>query len=456
VVIGGGLSGLAAAIRLARFNDNVLLLEKHSRLGGLNSYYYRDSRLLETGLHAITNYAAPGIRQAPFNRLLRQLKLSRQDIGSHEQVGSEIRFPGCRLRFSNDFSELLESVENTFGSAVDDFSRFVSVLDGVDPFLPTPFQSTRSIMAEHLREPLLREMLLCPMCYYGSSIEDDVDFNQFVILFRAIFQEGLFRPRGSIKQLLDLLVDHFHRFGGKIKSKSGVSAIHTSGDRVVELELDDGQNLTCDQVISTIGHAETLQLLGAIEKPTETRRLGFLESIFVVDEHGAALLPDDITCLFYNDSDRFRFRRPADPVDFSSGVVSLPKNFRHLDNTTQEGEIRSTHLANYERWRACADQQDAYRALKKWSAATSQQRVAKMVGDFAEHIVFQDSFTPVTIERFTGKKEGAIYGSPIKATDGRIGYANLFLAGTDQGYLGIVGSMLSGVTVVNRHLLMKS
>lgn len=456
MVIGGGLSGLAAAIRLARFKDNVLLLEKHSRLGGLNSYYYRDSRLLETGLHAITNYAAPGIKQAPFNRLLRQLKLSRQDIGSHEQIGSEIRFPGCRLRFSNDFSELLESVENAFGSAVDDFSRFVSFLDGVDPFVQTPFQSTRSIMADHLREPLLREMLLCPMCYYGSSIEDDVDFNQFVILFRAIFQEGLFRPRGSIKRLLDLLVDHFHRCGGQIRLKSGVSAIHTSGDRVVELVLDDGEHLTCDQVISTIGHAETLQLLGAVENTTETRRLGFLESIFVVDEQGAALLPDNITCLFYNDSDRFRFCRPADPVDFSSGVVTLPKNFRHLNETAQEGEIRSTHLANYERWRTCADQQDAYRTLKKRSAATSQQRVAKMIGDFSEHIVFQDSFTPVTVERFTGKKEGAVYGSPMKAKDGCIGYANLFLAGTDQGYLGIVGSMLSGVAMVNRHLLMNS
>jgi hypothetical protein len=29
----------------------------------------------------------------------------------------------------------------------------------------------------------------------------------------------------------------------------------------------------------------------------------------------------------------------------------------------------------------------------------------------------------------------------------------LFLAGTDQGYLGIIGSMLSGITIVNQHIL---
>jgi all-trans-retinol 13,14-reductase len=46
-----------------------------------------------------------------------------------------------------------------------------------------------------------------------------------------------------------------------------------------------------------------------------------------------------------------------------------------------------------------------------------------------------------------------VYGSPIKQKDGRTPYANLFIAGTDQGYLGIVGAMLSGVTIVNQHLL---
>ena len=58
LIIGGGLSGLAAAIRFARFNPEVLVLEKHHRIGGLNSYFYRNNQLFETGLHAITNYAA--------------------------------------------------------------------------------------------------------------------------------------------------------------------------------------------------------------------------------------------------------------------------------------------------------------------------------------------------------------------------------------------------------------
>ena len=41
IVIGSGLSGLAAGIRLAMFDKKVLIIEKHTVVGGLNSYYTR-------------------------------------------------------------------------------------------------------------------------------------------------------------------------------------------------------------------------------------------------------------------------------------------------------------------------------------------------------------------------------------------------------------------------------
>ena len=50
---------------------------------------------------------------------------------------------------------------------------------------------------------------------------------------------------------------------------------------------------------------------------------------------------------------------------------------------------------------------------------------------------------------------GAVYGCPVKLKDGRTNFDNLYIAGTDQGYLGIIGSMLSGVTVVNQHILQR-
>ena len=50
---------------------------------------------------------------------------------------------------------------------------------------------------------------------------------------------------------------------------------------------------------------------------------------------------------------------------------------------------------------------------------------------------------------------GAIYGSPLKHRQGRTALANVYLCGTDQGFLGIVGAMLSGISMANYHILQK-
>jgi phytoene dehydrogenase-like protein len=91
--------------------------------------------------------------------------------------------------------------------------------------------------------------------------------------------------------------------------------------------------------------------------------------------------------------------------------------------------------------------------MKKIWQERSLAKIGKMIGNFSQNIVYQDTFTPLTIEHFSGKTDGAVYGSPLKVKDGLTKYRNLLLAGTDQGFLGIVGAMLSGVTIVNQQIL---
>ena len=65
LIIGAGLSGLAAGIRLAYYEKNVCVLERHTTIGGLNSFYRLRGRNYDVGLHAVTNYAAPGTKTGP-------------------------------------------------------------------------------------------------------------------------------------------------------------------------------------------------------------------------------------------------------------------------------------------------------------------------------------------------------------------------------------------------------
>jgi phytoene dehydrogenase-like protein len=453
LIIGGGLSGLAAALRFARFIPDVLLLEQHSRVGGLNSYYYRNNRLFETGLHAITNYAPPKQKNAPLNRLLRQLKIKRKELNLYQQNQSEIRFIDKEsLLFSNDFSLFDSEIASKFSASHDGFQKLLQIIGQYDPFKPLPFISARKIIQEHLQNELLTDMLLCPLMYYGSSIENDMDWGQFVIMFQAIFIEGMFRPGGTIKDLLDLLLKHYTDYGGKIKTRASVKHILHTGKIVHGVRLDNDEEITCDYILSTIGSEETFSLLDEPSKLDILTRLGFVETIFELKPETVLKQGHDRTIIFYNAADNFHYQQPQTLVDFKSGVICMPQNFKGLPKSSFK-EVRTTHLANYNEWRQLKRSSVSYKAAKNDTALTSLPMAEKILGNFAQNIVYRDTFTPLTIERFTAKKRGAIYGNPVKIKDGDIGYDNLYIAGTDQGFLGIIGSMLSGVSIVNQHIL---
>lgn len=457
LVIGGGLSGIAAAIRAARFTPDVLLLEKHSRLGGLNSYFYRNKFLYETGLHAITNYAEQKDKRAPLNRLLRQLKIKRSQLIFCQQHQSEILFRNCQnLVFSNDYDLLASEISSKFPYSADNWKELLRFIDNFDPFASAPFRSAKDFLNNRLGDPLLVEMILCPLMYYGSSCEEDMDLSQFAIMFRAIYLEGMFRPQGTIKDFLDMLTGHLKTLGGAVRKGAGVTRILHQKGHATGVELESGKVIECDYLLSTVGHLETLSLLDGKPKNQgeQEGRLGFLENIYLLPEDTAPQLPKDKTIIFYNNGERFAYRQPKNLADFSSGVICFPSNFKGLHKTSHK-EIRSTHLANYHRWQDIEKRRERYEEEKKRASACSLKCLEEIVGTFGSHVDYNNCFTPVTIKRYTSKIDGAIYGSPVKIKDGDIGFNNLFLAGTDQGFLGIIGSMLSGVSIVNQHILPK-
>jgi len=451
IIIGGGLSGLAAGIRAARFGQRTLLLEQHSLPGGLNSYYFRHGHLLETGLHAMTNFARPADKRAPLNRLFRQLKLSRKRFVTREQFGSQIIFPGNRLAFSNDLSLLEREVAREFPRCRSSFSGLIRKIEDFDPFAPAPHRSARAFLHAQLDNPLLENMLLLPLMVYGNAEEHDMDLAQFTIMFRALFLEGFFRPEHTIREFLALLVDQYKGFGGELRLKTPVREILRYGDRVTGVRLADGEDIRAKAVLSTVGLPATAGLSGwKLDAEKHTGKMSFMETISLLPVKKSRELSRDRTIIFYSHNEDWDYRRPDRLIDSSWGVICFPENFQGIE-AQKTMQLRVTHAADYHQWRQL-DPSD-YGAAKERCSQESRHMVGKIVGNYGQDIVYQDSFTPVTIERFTGKGEGAVYGSPIKIKDGRTPLQNLFIAGTDQGFLGIVGSMLSGVTIVNQHLL---
>ena len=91
--------------------------------------------------------------------------------------------------------------------------------------------------------------------------------------------------------------------------------------------------------------------------------------------------------------------------------------------------------------------------MKVRAVGKDREEIKRMADIFRGRIIDTDMFTPTTIVRYTGHENGAVYGSPEKHLDGRTHLENLFICGTDQGLVGIIGSITSGIAMAKRHCL---
>ncbi len=473
-IIGAGMAGLAAGIRLAHFGKRVCIFERHNAPGGLNSFYAINGRKYDVGLHAMTNWVPPGVKGSPLGKLLRQLRIDRAEFALHPQKRSRVAFgPGgeTSLVFTNDFAVLESEVARVFPAQIDGFRALVRVVRTYDDVsLDAKPEGARAVVRRHITDTLLEDMLFCPVMYYGSATERDMEFGQFVIMFKALFLEGFARPLDGVRVIIRVLLEKYREAGGERRMKCGVARIIAREGRAAALVLDNGEEITATHVISTAGAAETERLCagGAGESeisdlkfrtpPHPTGRLSYCETITVLDRQPAALGWGDDTIVFFNDSSRFEYARTPGLADARSGVICLPNNFDFPGGQSlPEGLFRCTCLANHDEWAALAEPD--YREAKQRVYGEIQRSALRFLpalaspDTLAKATIATDMFTPRTIVRFTGHLGGAIYGSPKKIRDGRTPLANVYLAGTDQGFLGIVGAMLSGISMANVHVL---
>lgn len=455
IIIGAGMSGLAAGIRLAHYDQKVCILERHYTIGGLNSFYRMNGRNYDVGLHAVTNFTAKGAKKGPLARILRQLRFKWEDFALAPQKGSRIAFPTAELRFDNDLDLLRSEIQRAFPGQVDNFETLVNKISDYDDLDQSAFEvSGREILRETISEPLLIEMILCPLMWYGNAAEHDMAWGQFCIMFRSIFIEGFARPYKGVRLILKNLVKRYRSLGGELKLRSGVKSIHVEDGRAVCVELDSGEQLQGKRILSSAGNLETLRMCSDTSEPDPRTagKLTFIESISILDREPQQIGNRD-TIVFYNDSETFHWQRPESELcDTRTGVVCSPNNYEYgEEGQLADGVVRITTIADFDRWNSLNEEEYQREKLRWYDRSVAAS--VKFTPDFRPYVIDTDLFTPTTINRFTWHDNGAVYGAPAKVLDGTTHLKNVFLCGTDQGFVGIIGAMMSGISMANMHCL---
>jgi len=452
VIIGAGMSGLAAGIRLAMFEKNVLILERHNISGGLNSYYKRGKREFDVGLHALTNFAGPKDRQLPLGKLLKQLRIPYESLELSEQNHSLIHFPEQELKFTNDINVFLEEVAQKFPAQIDNLRRLIEKIKNFNEVsLENEFLPAKVVVRQFISDESLVEMIFCPLLIYGSAWENDMDFSQFVIMFKSIFLEGFSRPKGGVRTILNLLKDRYEKLGGEIRFKTGVKQILSEGPKITSVILDNDEQIDTENILSSAGLPETLAMCQeGSKRPPRTGNLSFTESILITEKK-PSFFKQDATIIFYNNRPHYTYQKSVDYIDAESAVICFPNNFKFDEST--EGVMRVTNIANYDKWQQLP--RPEYLTQKDIVFKNAQKTLQKFLPGFNGDFLFKDIFSPTTVKRYTGHFGGAVYGSPDKSRNGKTHLNGLYIMGTDQGFLGIVDTMLSGISIANLYGLLE-
>lgn len=453
VVIGAGMSGLAASIRLSMYDKKVLLLEKHSIPGGLNSYYQRGKILFDVGLHALTNFSIKSEKKKPLNKLLKQLRIDYDQLKLSEQKFSTIKYKSKSLKFTNDINVFLTEIEEKFPLQIENFKNFLEFLKSYnETSLENKYLLAKKELKSFFNDDEFIDMLMCPLLIYGSAWENDMEFSQFVIMFKSIYLEGFSRPSGGVRTIINLLINRLKETNCEVLYKKEVTSISKVNDYFL-ITLKNNEVIYSKQILSSMGHPETFRLIKDSDvKAPAIGNLSFCEVILGIKK-GIPL--SEATIVFYNDGDRYNYERSKDYFDNCSAVICFPDNFE-TNEKNDFTTVRLTFIANFKLWNELLAESKELYNLKKKEVIEAALHILNKEFDFSkrEEIIFSDVFTPTTITKFTSRLSGAVYGSPDKIKNGKTSIPGLYLIGTDQGFLGIVGSMLSGISIANLYCLM--
>jgi phytoene dehydrogenase-like protein len=274
--------------------------------------------------------------------------------------------------------------------------------------------------------PLLRELAGMSSRQYGDRFTDP--------LLRSFFGEGdmaqmsalaLFfslawmnqgdasYPIGGSQAVIRLIVQKFISLGGKLRLRAKVERVLVEGDVAVGVQLNSGETIAADWVISAAdGHATIWHLLGGKYMNAETERTYHEYETFPSYLQVSLGVAKDLS-----GQPGFTTRLLDLPlqVDPCTQLQQLSFRFFHFDPTfAPAGKTAITCFLptrNFAYW-VHLQQQDpaAYQAEKQRVAEAVITILERKVKDLRPAIEVLDVSTPATVIRYTGNWKGSMEG----------------------------------------------
>ncbi|MFP4192195.1 MAG: phytoene desaturase family protein [Candidatus Hydrogenedentota bacterium] len=429
VIVGGGLGGLALALRLAAQGLSVTVCEKGPRLGGKMNRWSPGGYTFDTGASLITMpgvfadlFQAAGVRIEDHLDLMRVEPFARyvfpdgveftysaslprwtRELDRIERDGAQrfFRFMelGARLFHLSSATFLRRPVNAPPDAAVLRALRHAPLRHGWGNYHRT--------VASHFKSPHLVQLFDRYPTYVGSSPYACPATLAVIPYLEYAF--GGWHIRGGLYRLIEALAGLAAERGVTFRCDAPVARIEHGGNRVKAVVLEDGEVIPADAVAVNADASTRGRLLGAGDAPPlpdKARSLSGVVMLLALNRklpelgHHTVYFSADYPKEF---ADLFEDRRfPTDPTVY----VNMPT---HADpSMAPEGGESLFIMANAPALGAAG-----------WSPETSALARERMLArlkaggfpDVEDAIVTERMITPADFEDAYGTPGGAIYGT---------------------------------------------
>lgn len=287
VIVGAGMGGLAAALRLASAGRPVLLLEASDAPGGKLRQVTAGGRVFDAGPTVLTmKWVFDDLLSVAGTCLEDEIALEKADIlarhywqgeacldlhADHDaNVEAVLEFAGRReadgyRRFAEDSRRIFGLLKDTFIDASRpnpvSLSRRIGLARPGALLALKPFATLWSALGGYFSDPRLRQLFARYATYCGSS---PYHAPATLMLIAHVEQEGVWIPKGGMHALARRLCELATGLGVDMRYGSRVASIvtDTGGKRIAGIELADGEFIPAGQVIYNGDVAALPRLLG--------------------------------------------------------------------------------------------------------------------------------------------------------------------------------------------------
>lgn len=500
IIIGSGLGGLTTAALLSKkFNKRVLVLEQHFKIGGLTHEFKRVVEGTEykwdVGLHYVGQLMNGTLTRQLFDYItdgnLKWRKMT-DEFEHFIYPDFSITEASDPLRYKNDLVEMFPTEKVAINKYFKDIKRASSwyVRDFFTKFFPkwmsiwvemgnalfrkVALSTTKKYLNNNFKNEKLKALLVSQWGDYGLPPNE----SSFAIhaLVAQNYMDGAYFPIGGSDKISQSIIPVIEKSGGKCLINHSVSEIIINkgkangvkvrikkGDKVIE------EDFHSDTIISNVGafntftkllpkdikHSKNEEIIdfpkgysactlyiGLKENPEKLGIKG--ENYWIYDSYDHKEMIEDVESI-RNGNMRYAY-------------LSFP-SIKNPEARGYTAEILS--ILPYEIFEEWKDQKwmnraEEYKELKNRITKGYIDLIERHIKGFKNLVIYSELSTPLTMEHFTKRQKGEMYGIPAIPQRHKVDWLkpkteiqNLYLTGSDVCSLGIQGALFGGLATAS-------